>query len=758
MKSTAVFLPRTPLNQTAVGQEEIRKKIPKILTAPLIKYRDAKLDYKNTEKEIISFIQMFPSKVYSSLSIGEAAFLVKKYRRDYEALKEALDGVLKAYKTLNIPVDVFGEFLVKHSCEYVRNFFDETEHFGSIVSEITIISGCCQDDKERFNNLKIEFDEKLADVEAAISSCMGSGWGRETIYISKINDVAHEIKNKLLNMVDSYKQLSQVYFMGAGVRADEMSDVDARYYNMLAVSNEFTSEYKKIKSCVNEDNVPDYVALNFCGKTIVFEYDVNSKVAHAKIPYVGVYRGGWLDDNAQGRGSMVYDNGQRYDGEWRAGRRHGSGEMVTADGGRYQGKWVAGVQEGEELWYNRDGIKIYQNIRNEQCIGIGESEENLDCCYQLMLGATGGVRRGYVEAALHRWAKKIEVSSASQDFRLVEYARYHRNMCELMEQVRKWIVVDVPQRRAAWNSFLKNNGDGLFFCLSLGSHVVNVEMLPPKSEGGRYAVTVFNSGKGLNYHNSIDNGEKYEVRLTAYFDVEKINFIERLFIYDSVGDVDRFYKSILNEKSKDPPSGKDAQPEYDVVFQAPQISGNCCLECWMAVFKNKAVQMYGQSGVVHYMRFRNDLLKHLLDTELKKSESSSRDKGVPTRDMNVISRVQQRTIKRIEKIISKMPQPMSEVEGENIFVQNAIKLYPGELEKQRALLTCIESENLKDNLKAINSVALLKSQPEAKISGAGWSLNEVMLASAFSKIVKRNLEILELESAYPPGTESFYKG
>jgi hypothetical protein len=51
------------------------------------------------------------------------------------------------------------------------------------------------------------------------------------------------------------------------------------------------------------------------------------------------YEGSWLNNRAEGKGSMIFANGDRYDGMWSGGKQEGKGVMVYANGDRYEGIW-----------------------------------------------------------------------------------------------------------------------------------------------------------------------------------------------------------------------------------------------------------------------------------------------------------------------------------------------------------------------------------------------------------------------------------
>jgi len=48
----------------------------------------------------------------------------------------------------------------------------------------------------------------------------------------------------------------------------------------------------------------------------------------------------------EGRGKMVYGNGEIYEGEWRANKKEVFGKYTSADGSVYEGEWLNGKKHG----------------------------------------------------------------------------------------------------------------------------------------------------------------------------------------------------------------------------------------------------------------------------------------------------------------------------------------------------------------------------------------------------------------------------
>lgn len=51
------------------------------------------------------------------------------------------------------------------------------------------------------------------------------------------------------------------------------------------------------------------------------------------------YSGDWVDGKMQGKGKMVYKNGNIYEGDWKDNMRYGKGKIINKDGSTFEGEW-----------------------------------------------------------------------------------------------------------------------------------------------------------------------------------------------------------------------------------------------------------------------------------------------------------------------------------------------------------------------------------------------------------------------------------
>ncbi|VVE55215.1 MORN repeat-containing protein [Pandoraea sputorum] len=773
-------------DETAVqdtAAEERRRAQQERLAESITQYQAKKFDYGHAEKIAIALYAR-PADTYASVSNkNKASVILGNFRKKFEGLKEAYENFITIHRIceeLGVTDESMGDSITTRRNEFEYYFNEAQQSFNRNSVKLIQHTKCYNKNIEALEKEKTEYKNKKNDIEATIKKYNHSINSANVIHITKIEDAITDIRNKLSAMAHSHKHLTAICTPDVALGDKDLEILEKDHRRLLSISSQYLIELGNMIFFAKTDNTPDYIWSTATKKAFILESDSVSNRVRAKISGVGIYEGEWQNDLPEGlgifkyrnggsykgtlraglphgfgvlhyangaeyegqlergvphgTGVMHYANGSSYAGEWVSGVTHGRGVQVWSNGIRFAGSWVAGVAQGAGVYHNVDGIKIDCIMNNDYCDSIQEDKKNLDCYHQLILGATGQTFKGYVEVAMLRAAKKIEYTSLDTNNKHEEYIEYRNNMLGLVEQSHKWSLLKGHDRLPVWNDNLKFGGNGILFEPNVDGHAVKVEIIPPQSEGGRYVVSIFNSGAGLFFHRRLDKTKKYETRLSIYFDTNKIGYLKKIFIEYSKFYVEGFYQFVLNNRSLAPPHVSDAQPNYRITHQAMQKDAeNCATECWMAVFKNKAFQMHEKSGLAHYNQFRNELMKHALDAELEKLGTPTLSRGQHKRNMATVSTAQQITRERLEKIKLKAENLLPDKSIEDVFRESAERLYPSEPQKQNALICCVKPEKLKANLDAINS-------------DKEWSLNAVLLASAFSKIVKRELEILEVIS------------
>ncbi len=101
---------------------------------------------------------------------------------------------------------------------------------------------------------------------------------------------------------------------------------------------------------------------------------VHLKDGHHKIvlPDSAIYDGMVRNGRLEGKGILVWRNGEKYIGEFKNGLRHGQGEFVDASGGRYIGKYKNGLEDGQGTYTFSHGEKYQGEMRNGNMHGRGK--------------------------------------------------------------------------------------------------------------------------------------------------------------------------------------------------------------------------------------------------------------------------------------------------------------------------------------------------------------------------------------------------
>ena len=70
-----------------------------------------------------------------------------------------------------------------------------------------------------------------------------------------------------------------------------------------------------------------------------------------KARVTGQYKGEMSGGKPQGKGNVLYSNGNSYEGEFVKGKRQGYGIYTFADGEKYEGQWFQNQQHGRGTYY-----------------------------------------------------------------------------------------------------------------------------------------------------------------------------------------------------------------------------------------------------------------------------------------------------------------------------------------------------------------------------------------------------------------------
>lgn len=115
----------------------------------------------------------------------------------------------------------------------------------------------------------------------------------------------------------------------------------------------------------------------------------------------GTYNGQWVDDQFDGEGQQLWDDGRHFDGqfsrghfhgygkmEWPTkdgvmvyegqyvdGQKHGTGKFKWPDGKMYDGQWITGMRSGEAVLSGKSGEKRRGRWADDKFLGWIEDRE-----------------------------------------------------------------------------------------------------------------------------------------------------------------------------------------------------------------------------------------------------------------------------------------------------------------------------------------------------------------------------------------------
>lgn len=83
------------------------------------------------------------------------------------------------------------------------------------------------------------------------------------------------------------------------------------------------------------------------------------------------YMGEWKRDLCNGKGKMIFTNGDSYEGWWKDDQIHGHGIYKWENGNIYDGHWSNGNMHGEGVFQYADGDMYSGNFDNDYRHGVG---------------------------------------------------------------------------------------------------------------------------------------------------------------------------------------------------------------------------------------------------------------------------------------------------------------------------------------------------------------------------------------------------
>ena len=125
------------------------------------------------------------------------------------------------------------------------------------------------------------------------------------------------------------------------------------------------------------------------------EFQYNNRQGRGKITYApnnpnncNYYDGEWYEGKKDGKGTLVWVNGERYEGDWKRNNRHGNGTYFFPNGDYEVASYVNDKKEGHATYYSSDGSVWKGSYVNDK------REGNWDCYIQNKLKRTWLYKNG----------------------------------------------------------------------------------------------------------------------------------------------------------------------------------------------------------------------------------------------------------------------------------------------------------------------------------------------------------------------------
>ena len=84
------------------------------------------------------------------------------------------------------------------------------------------------------------------------------------------------------------------------------------------------------------------------------------------------YTGDFKDGKRHGKGTYFFKNGDKYTGDYKDGKRHGKGTFEFHYGDKYTGEYLDGKQSGKGIYIWNNGQKYVGDFQNDEITGYGK--------------------------------------------------------------------------------------------------------------------------------------------------------------------------------------------------------------------------------------------------------------------------------------------------------------------------------------------------------------------------------------------------
>jgi len=177
------------------------------------------------------------------------------------------------------------------------------------------------DSNNNINELKIKIDELKNEIQEIINKL-----------------------NKIINNIDIYYDINK-NIINNNIR-NRNYQILINIYNINRYNDNIIND---INNIINENDI------NIKFKNLYNIYNKMIDNNNTKIYKIGKYIGELNNDKREGKGIMIFMNGDRYEGEWKNDIREGRGIYYYSNGDRYEGEFKNNKKEGKGIYYCKNG-------------------------------------------------------------------------------------------------------------------------------------------------------------------------------------------------------------------------------------------------------------------------------------------------------------------------------------------------------------------------------------------------------------------
>ena len=198
-----------------------------------------------------------------------------------------------------------------------------------------------------------------------------------TILLSIIKDLQQTMNDSREN--NTIKRLGDIIIKMNSVISENKKNTELIRNDISKLYSQMNKQFQDLKNNIN--------ALNY--KEIKYDFE-NKNDEIKRVKYIGQvlngvpegkgtmywnegsrYEGDWKNNKKEGKGILYWSSGNRYEGEFKNGAYDGKGIMYYTDGDRYEGEWKKDNKEGKGIYYFNNGDRYEGDFKNGERNGKG---------------------------------------------------------------------------------------------------------------------------------------------------------------------------------------------------------------------------------------------------------------------------------------------------------------------------------------------------------------------------------------------------